>query len=321
VWAVQIGVSYTFSPFVAETQVEVRETSRAQGLVEGCVKSEGAAVQDAVIEYAGMSGPRILVDEKGCFKSPMVDVGDLTIRVTHPDYQAKSETVTIEKNETTKLDIDLVPSPRIGQFKGTVIDEDDQSVDAVVEISQGGKIKKSTKTNGGAFDIQLPPGKYQVVVKSDGFLQQGTALVVEPLGKTTHNFMLKRPSKTRITKVTSEKIEISSKIPFELGKARLLKAAEFVLDDVVDVILSNPQLGKIRVEGHTDTTGEEQANMQLSDQRAAAVVEYLVAHGVPASRLEAKGYGYSRPVAPNDTEEGRAKNRRVEFVISGESTP
>ncbi len=320
-WAVQLGVSYTFSPFVAETQVEVREKSRAQGLVKGCVKSEGAPVLDAVVEYAGMSGPRILVDDNGCFQSPLVDVGALTVRITHSDHQPKTETVEIRKDETTPLEVELVAAPRFGVFKGTAVDEDDATVDAVVEVAQGGTVKKSAKTTGGAFEVQLPPGKYQVVVKSPGFLQQGTAIIIEPLGKTTQNFMLKRPSKTRITKVTSEKIEISSKIPFELGKDRLLKAAEFVLDDVVDVLLANPQLGTIIVEGHTDTTGEEQANKLLSDLRAAAVVDYLVEHGVPVSRLEAKGYGFSRPIASNDTEAGRAKNRRVEFVISGGSAP
>lgn len=314
-WAVQLGVSYTFSPFVAETQVELRETSRPQGLVDGCVTSQGSPVQDAVVEYAGMDGPRILVDDKGCFRSPLVDVGPLTIRVSHPDHKAASATVEVLADTTAPMVIDLEPSPRIGHFKGTVVNENDESVDATLDISVGGKVVKSSVAGGGAFDVPLGPGRYQVVVKANGYLQQGTALVIEPLGKTIAAFTMKLLPKKRLSTVTSSKIEISTKVPFEFGKARLLKAAEFVLDDVVDAILASPQLGKLRVEGHTDSTGEEAANLSLSGSRAAAVLEYLVSHGVPAARLEAKGMGFSKPIAPNDTEEGRAKNRRVEFVI------
>lgn len=313
-WAVQIGISYTFSPFVPETQVEVRE--RPQGLVQGCVKSGETPVLEAIVEYAGISGPRIVVDDKGCFTSPAIDVGSLTVRVTHPDHKPATMTVEVEANKTTPVVVDMEAAPRLGRFKGTVVDEDDATVDATVEIYVGNTLKQKGKASDGTFEMVLAPGKYQVIVKADGFLQQGSALVVEPLGKTITNFTLKKPSKTRITRVTKEKIEISSKIPFAYAQARLLKAAEFVLDDVVDVILAHPELGKIRVEGHTDNTGEEAANKQLSDARAMAVVDYLTAHGVPADRLEAVGYGYSRPVATNDTEEGRAKNRRVEFVIA-----
>jgi outer membrane protein OmpA-like peptidoglycan-associated protein len=314
-WALQLGVSYTFSPFVAETQVEVRE--RAQGRVEGCVVSQETPVQDAIIEYAGMDGPRIVVDDKGCFRSPMVDVGSLTIRVTHPDYKGASATVEIGAGATTPVVVELLPAPRVGTFKGTVVNEEDESVNAKLEIALGGKVVASSVANGGAFEIPLPPGRYQVVVKAKGYLQQGTPLVIEPLGKTIAAFTLKVLSKKRLSTVTSSKIEISTTVPFALGQARLLKAAEFVLDDVVDAILASPQLGTLRVEGHSDNTGEEAVNMALSGQRAAAVVEYLVAHGVPAARLEAKGMGFSKPIATNDSEDGRAKNRRVEFVIVG----
>ena len=94
-----------------------------------------------------------------------------------------------------------------------------------------------------------------------------------------------------------------------------MRAAEFILDDVVDLMLKNPQLTKIRVEGHTDNTGDPAYNQALSEARAETVLDYLVTKGVAADRLEARGYGFSRPIADNDTEAGRAKNRRVDFVI------
>ena len=77
------------------------------------------------------------------------------------------------------------------------------------------------------------------------------------------------------------------------------------------VLLSHPDLGRVRIEGHTDMRGDE----PLSQQRAQAVLEHLVKKGVPRERLESVGYGANRPIADNRTREGRAKNRRIEFTI------
>jgi outer membrane protein OmpA-like peptidoglycan-associated protein len=85
------------------------------------------------------------------------------------------------------------------------------------------------------------------------------------------------------------------------------------LQQIAQMLQENPAL-KLRVEGHTDNQGAAAANQALSDKRAQAVVAWLTAHGVTASRLVAKGYGASKPVADNTTEDGRAKNRRVELA-------
>lgn len=320
-WAVQFGLSYTFNPFLAETQVELRETARPQGLVEGCVTSNARPLTDAIIEYAGTAGPRIVVDERGCFRSPRIDAGPLLVRVTHLEHKPASMDIVILANEVVRADIAMVPAPRLGRFRGDVVNADDQAVEAHVDVTLDGQVVQAQSAAGGAFNITLPPGKYQAVVKAAGYFQQGSALVIEPLGTTTIHFTLKKLPSKRLTELTRDKIEISTRIPFELGKARLLKASEFVLDDVVDVLLQNPQIGKVRVEGHSDSTGDDSVNGLLSQQRAESVMEYLIARGVPASRLAAQGYGHTRPIASNETDDGRAKNRRVEFVLVGEGAP
>jgi OOP family OmpA-OmpF porin len=71
----------------------------------------------------------------------------------------------------------------------------------------------------------------------------------------------------------------------------------------------------IEVGGHTDTDGDADANMTLSQRRAQAVVDYMVRAGMPADRLKAVGYGQTEPVASNDTDEGKAQNRRIEFLV------
>lgn len=101
-------------------------------------------------------------------------------------------------------------------------------------------------------------------------------------------------------------------ITFETGKAALEPASETVLAEIVKVLNEHTDW-RFEVQGHTDNVGAKAANMALSDQRAKAVVAWLTSHGIDESRLIAKGYGDSEPVADNTTEEGRAKNRRVEL--------
>lgn len=102
-------------------------------------------------------------------------------------------------------------------------------------------------------------------------------------------------------------------INFDTGKAIIKPDSKPIIDQVIKMLKDNPSLS-IRVEGHTDNTGDEKGNQTLSDMRADAVKNELVTAGVEATRLEAKGFGRTKPIADNSTEEGRAKNRRVEIV-------
>jgi outer membrane protein OmpA-like peptidoglycan-associated protein len=115
--------------------------------------------------------------------------------------------------------------------------------------------------------------------------------------------------------VTEKKLEINQMIYFEFGKARIEERSYPILDELVKVLAEHADI-KIQIEGHTDNVrGPTFDNNTLSRKRAEAVKGYMVSHGVDAERLKTKGYGDKKPIAPNDTEEGRDKNRRVEFVI------
>ena len=102
-------------------------------------------------------------------------------------------------------------------------------------------------------------------------------------------------------------------IHFDTGKAEVLPDSEQVLTEIVKLLQQDASL-KLRVEGHTDNQGAAASNQTLSERRAQAVVAWLVSHGVSASRLTSAGFGQSKPVADNQTDDGRAKNRRVELV-------
>jgi outer membrane protein OmpA-like peptidoglycan-associated protein len=320
-WGARAGVSYTFSPFVAETQVEVRQASAPTGRVTGCVtdKETGAPVKEAFVEFVGADFPRIVVDVSGCFNSPRLDLGSHSIRVRHHEYEDSEKDVTVVADLSADGNLALIPIPRFGVFLGKVVTTKDVPLTATLTATreEGGVFTLEAKS--GRFEKELRPGAYQVLVSAEGYLNQGARIIVEEKGRTGRDFTLKPIPKHRVTVLKKDKIEISTKIPFEFNKDRLLRAASFILDDVVDLILRNPQLKGIRIEGHTDNVGEAQFNKKLSTARATKVMDYLIGRGVAADRLVAKGYGFDKPMAPNGTEEGRAKNRRVDFVILGEA--
>lgn len=101
---------------------------------------------------------------------------------------------------------------------------------------------------------------------------------------------------------------------FDFGKSILRTESYPELNRIVSLINLNPDL-EIEISGHTDNTGEDKVNLKLSDERAKAVKNYLVLKGIPETRVSAKGFGETKPVAGNDTEEGKQFNRRVEFTI------
>jgi len=122
------------------------------------------------------------------------------------------------------------------------------------------------------------------------------------------------PGPARVV-LTASSIAIQDKVQFETGKAEILPQSFGLLDEVAKVFVDNPQIELVQIEGHTDSTGSAAINRKLSQQRAESVRKYLSGKGVKDKRMVAKGFGPDRELAPNDTDEGREQNRRVEFNI------
>jgi outer membrane protein OmpA-like peptidoglycan-associated protein len=116
--------------------------------------------------------------------------------------------------------------------------------------------------------------------------------------------------------VTDEKLVISDKIFFQTNRAKIRDISFPLLDEIAMVINAHPEIELLEIQGHTDDRGSDRHNLKLSGDRAKAVREYLVTRGrVDPARLTARGYGETMPIDDNGTEEGRANNRRVEFMI------
>ena len=121
------------------------------------------------------------------------------------------------------------------------------------------------------------------------------------------------PKKPALAIITETEIKILQQIHFEFDKDKIKPESFPILDAVVDILAQNPKV-RIEVQGHTDAKGSAAYNKKLSDRRAAAVMRYLTAKGIDPTRLTSCGYGLERPIATNKSDQGRALNRRVQFV-------
>lgn len=117
----------------------------------------------------------------------------------------------------------------------------------------------------------------------------------------------------------SAEIEIMKQVEFEFDSSRILPQSYPILDEVVRLLKANPEIKLLSIEGHTDNQGTNDYNDRLSHSRALAVRYYLINKGIQHERLTATGYGSRRPLVSNDTEEGRQRNRRVEFHIKSQA--
>jgi outer membrane protein OmpA-like peptidoglycan-associated protein len=217
----------------------------------------------------------------------------------------------------TDVECQLEALPRKGDVEGAVMDSAGGRVgDATVEIIDAeGKVNKLSAA-GGSFSLKgLPPGKAKVKAEAKDYMLYNSEFTVAPreTAKVTVT-LVKRPTLANV-RIFGNEIRISKQIHFDTDSARIMGDSNELMAEIADVIHRNPTAKKIEIQGHTDNTGTKEHNDKLSQDRADAVRTWLTGHGIDGSRLTAKGYGQSRPIAPNVTPANRARNRRVQFMI------
>ncbi len=185
--------------------------------------------------------------------------------------------------------------------------------DANYVVSMNGKVLSDAdylKKAGAKLELKLPlDSLYAFEVSAEGYLPASDSVDASGLTERTEISQV-----IKLPKIEVGKTVRLNNIFFETGKASLLPESYAELNKVVDILRMSGTIN-IEIGGHTDNVGNARFNKKLSKERAEAVRNYLVGHGIGADRVTSKGYGFDSPIASNDDEEGRALNRRVEFMV------
>lgn len=290
-------VRFAFEP-VARGQAE---------LLVRVVDPLGNALVGANVEIAGQA-PR-QTGPAGAVLLRNLPVADVSIALNADrHYPRELRGVELRSGSQERV-IELVPVP--GTVQATVVDGEGNPVSGQLRFL-GPVELEPVPFDGGYAEAELPPGAWRILAAAEGFAVASAELDIPPGAETYPLNLQLEPA--RVELVDGDLI-IGDAVLFDTGEAELRSDAEAVIDEVATYLLADPSLLDIEVQGHTDSTGSLALNYTLSSQRADAVLAALVARGVPPERLVARGYGPSRPLADNASLDGRARNRRVQFVV------
>ena len=241
----------------------------------------------------------------GFFRVDNVPAGLVNVKTEKDGYFPEERVAEVEDGGVTKLNIALASLDMKGAYKGKVVDKaSGAAVPAQISFVKGDR-SPITPDASGEFAMELPVGNYEVKVDAPGYLPQNSAFAMNK-GDTVY----------RAYEMVSKGMVLTLKgVYFEFAKANLKTESYPALMEAAQIMKDNPDI-QVELQGHTDNVGSDAANQKLSEKRAYSVMNWLVQFGgIDAKRITAKGYGETKPITSNDTEEGRQLNRRTDFVI------
>jgi outer membrane protein OmpA-like peptidoglycan-associated protein len=287
-----------------ETDVAPAVCSPMAGVVTDASTGKPLAAR---IEFPNTAlAPTTTDTTSGMFQVTEVPVGVCVVTATADGHVPATQVVAVDSGRTATANFSLNPNAALVPLIGKTSDKKTGApVAARISFPGTGIAGVVADSNTGSYQVRLPAGAYAIQVEADSYIKQTAAIVIEQDKPLARDFEL-----------VKEGMVISLRgVLFDPASANVKPESRPALDDAAKILRDNPTI-KVEIQGHTDNEGEKEYNLELSASRAAAVVSDLVRnYGIDIGRLTAKGYGESNPVADNATAEGRALNRRVEFVI------
>jgi outer membrane protein OmpA-like peptidoglycan-associated protein len=278
-------------------------------------KKTSSPIVASVTLATGDKSEKVTTKADGLFQKRVQEMAVYTISTTADNFlpDEQSLAVPVVGNDTTiNLDIYLTPIAKKLIVTGTVYDKKtEQPVMARVEVQQRNKRNVNYKvgTNEGKYAQELPGlGWYLLTASAEGYLNSTDSVQADSEDNTPlFKDLFLAPIEVGLT------VRLKN-IYFDFDKTTLKKESFVELNKVVDFLKQNPTV-EIEISGHTDSKGSDDYNLNLSQGRSQSVVDYIVSQGIDSFRLTAHGYGETKPIDTNDSDAGRANNRRVEFTV------
>lgn len=281
------------------------------------VTYEGKPVTGADIEVKGGAAPMTAKSTGSAWKVDAERSRRYDGAATYGSCLAGSNYVTTAEEGQTDMSIALKPVLDASVI-AEVVDPDGKPIpDAIVSWTsdaQGCVPKDQVKPGD---KVSVGAGNHTATARAAGY-RPGTQTASIAKGESKTVRIQLEPTQI---KVTDKQIMILAPVFFDYDKDTIKPESFAILNDVAQTMTEHPELLKVEVAGHTDSDGSDKYNTDLSQRRVESVRRYLIEKGIDGNRLVAKGYGESKPIASNKTEEGKAKNRRVEFVIVERQPP
>jgi len=254
-------------------------------------------------------GEPINTPDMDCFFT-MDAGGEYAYMSTEKDSYGESDIVRIKLLEREKPDPVMLVSGNVYNKKTN----QPLSASLLYETLPDGNLAGNGTSNptDGAFKIVLPYDKnYLIRANADHFFAQSENLNLDSLRRLGYKEIHKD---LYLVPIEVGSVVRLNNVYFDFDKYNLRPESFVELDRVVKMLQENPAI-EIEMSAHTDSRGSDDYNYKLSDNRARSVMEYIISKGVAASRIRSQGYGETKPIVPNDTDENRQLNRRVEFTI------
>jgi outer membrane protein OmpA-like peptidoglycan-associated protein len=247
----------------------------------------------------------------GSYFLERVPEGETTLEFTAAHYQPLTTLAKVVAGDLANTDASLARdlAATMGVISGYVHDAK-SGLNLAATITARGKTTKTATVDPetGLYELELEAGTYNLSVASNGYVAQ-----VEPIALTEKQASVRNFDLALLPKKMTLK-----GVFFDSGQATIKRESFAALEEAAEFLFNNESL-QVVIEGHTDSRGTLAGNLALSQRRADAVLKYLVVnHGIDPKRLSSKGVGSNEPIAGNDSDEGRALNRRIEFRMDGE---
>jgi OmpA-OmpF porin, OOP family len=272
-------------------------------------------IPEAKVTYVGQELNPQVTGRDGRFTSYPLPAGTVSVKVEADGFIANDFDVTIPETGDVEQQFGLEVEIKKGTISGQVLGLEDRPLSGIDIKVEGPTATTVTSGPDGQFELEADDGDYLLVVTAEGYLAKRIRTDVKAGAKTQVQIVLREKPKRSSVVVKAKTIQIKKKIQFKTDSAEIDPVSFDLCDEIAATIVDHPELKQIEIQGHTDDRGKRDYNTDLSERRASSVRTYLIDAGVESSRLTAKGFGPDKPLAPNITAGGRAKNRRVEFLI------